>query len=370
MADEMARVLMLLRNLPLITAVADPRLPSARVLLGGQGVTLTDNDTRQSLSVKGGGAPFTVIIANAPNGGRGRPSSVSGRGVQFGLLSVRPAFGHLGSWYYATDTSALYLDSGTAWLQVNAVPVVNTQLLEGDAMLQTTLLITPAQIINNDIPPLVSDSSGRALIPRSIDILPLLGPFPFGGTLDLIWKIGGVTGQSVLSSFTADLLNLGRTPNENSGVFPKSLESYWDGSVPVPQSVVGGHPLSLILNPSYTSAPVNAVLTSSINTAGTGYNGGDYIALVSPSNADAIIQVDSVDGSGGVTGYHFPDLDYAITVGSHSWWNFRGKGYTASSTAAQDATTGGGTGFILNVGDVYDGEGGAFLQVTALYTLE
>lgn len=34
-----------------------------------------------------------------------------------GLLSARPAFGNAGALYYATDTSTMYYDTGTAWVE-------------------------------------------------------------------------------------------------------------------------------------------------------------------------------------------------------------------------------------------------------------
>ena len=37
---------------------------------------------------------------------------------QSGLLAARPAFGSAGAYFFATDTHVLYLDIGTAWLQV------------------------------------------------------------------------------------------------------------------------------------------------------------------------------------------------------------------------------------------------------------
>ena len=37
---------------------------------------------------------------------------------QSGVLASRPAFGNLGYTYYATDTSQLFYDTGTAWITI------------------------------------------------------------------------------------------------------------------------------------------------------------------------------------------------------------------------------------------------------------
>jgi len=72
----------------------------------------------------------------------------------------------------------------------------------------------------------------------------------------------------------------------------------------------------------------------SIDTAGSGYEEGDTV-IVSSGNADALIYIDAVDGSGGVT-------EFSI--------NFSGSGYSVSDSVS--ISGGSGSGFKIDILEV------------------
>lgn len=56
---------------------------------------------------------------------------VNNREISFGLLTARPAASIAGRWFYATDTSQLFADTGSAWTQVGGASVTGLYAVRG-----------------------------------------------------------------------------------------------------------------------------------------------------------------------------------------------------------------------------------------------
>lgn len=107
--------------------------------------------------------------------------------------------------------------------------------------------------------------------------------------------------------------------------------------------------LSLVSSQSLGFGPI---ATSSLNDGGTGYAPGDTGTVDGAGSADATYVVDTVDGGGAILTYH---LDAA------------GAAYAPAAGVTASATSGGGSGFALDIATVVPGDG--TLKITVYYVV-
>lgn len=117
----------------------------------------------------------------------------------------------------------------------------------------------------------------------------------------------------------------------------------------VPSADYDNQPLSLASAHSLRFGPI---ATSTKNAGGTGYAPGDTGTVDGAGSADATYVIDTVDGGGAVLTYH---LDAS------------GTAYEDTIGVTTTASSGGGSGFTIDITDVAKGNG--TLEITIYYVL-
>jgi hypothetical protein len=159
----------------------------------------------------------------------------------------------------------------------------------------------------------------------------LPGSEPFGNSASAILKVGGNTVAST------EAIGFAGT-SADQGIFAVSggSEDFDDGALTVDANTGIGYS--------------GAILTSSLDSGGTGYAPGDTGTV--DGGTGATYEVDTVDGGGEVTAF-------TITAG--------GSGYIEATEVSTQVSTGGGDGFFtINVDSITPLSDGA-ARVTVLY---